>query len=141
MIKVKYRQAVWKSYRSIRSVFSHRKGQFDGFLGRNGKMQVVGHAAYCLAGTQAIQAIPIGYGLSAAGGADQVSAVIPTHGPAGAVVVAGGIANGVIGDRYSVQGRQQVLPICIAVGVGVGSRSVGSGFDVANRVIGIGLCW
>ena len=94
-----------------------------------------------------------GEGSSAAGGAEEVlglgrddnrgllgkgrqlTAILPAEGPAIAVEVAGRIAVAVIGNALAVIRGQQVLPIGIFVCVGVGSRSVREGLDIADGIV------
>ena len=55
----------------------------------------------------------------AAGCSSQASAVAPAQGPPGAVVIADRITGGVIDDHFAVIGSQQVLPVGIAIGIGM----------------------
>ncbi len=67
----------------------------------------------------------------------QTSAVYPAHRPPGAVVIAGGLANGVIGDAAAIEGSQQILPVGVPVGIGVGG--IPRGFQkLALIIVGVG---
>ena len=65
----------------------------------------------------------------------QASAVVPGEGPAGAVIVAGGVAGCVVGDRFTVVCGQQVLPVGVAIGIGVAVCCE----NVAHRVVGVSI--
>ena len=56
----------------------------------------------------------------------QLPPMLPGEGPPGAVIVAGGIADGIVGNGFAIVGRQQVTPACVAVGVGMPSGILGS---------------
>ncbi len=47
-------------------------------------------------------------------------------------VVAGGIANGVVGDAVAIKGGQQLLPVGIPVGEGVAGGSIGGSQDITR---------
>ena len=64
----------------------------------------------------------------------------PCEAPLPPVVVGGGVAATVVGDGVSVIGGQQVLPIGIAVGVGVALAAVGGRQQIARPVVGEGIC-
>ena len=72
------------------------------------------------------------------GGRRQLTSVLPRESPTGAIVVTGGVADGIIGDALPVVGGQQVQPVAVLVGVGVGGCPIGRGADVAVGVIGVG---
>ena len=56
----------------------------------------------------------------------QLPPMLPGEGPPGAVIVAGGIADGIVGNGFAIVSRQQVTPACVAVGVGMPSGILGS---------------
>ncbi len=90
---------------------------------------------YRLSGPQAVGIVGVGDGGSAVGCGYQLSAVVPFQGPAGAIIVAGGIAGAVIGDGLPVKGSQQILPVGVAVGIGM---AIG-GENITDGVVGIGV--
>ena len=69
----------------------------------------------------------------------QLPPVFPAKGPPFTVIVAGGVADGVIGDGFSVVGGQKILPLRISIGVGVSGLSIGRSQNIANRIVGIGI--
>ena len=58
---------------------------------------------------------------------NKIPALGPAKGPTGAVVIAGGVADGIVGDGLAVVLRQQVAPGRIPVGVGMAAGAVGGG--------------
>lgn len=75
------------------------------------------------------------------GQGSKLSPVLPAQCPPIAVIVAGGVVNGIIGNGFPVIGGQKVLPLRIPVGIGVGGFSIGSGQNIAYRVIDLGCRW
>ena len=69
----------------------------------------------------------------------QLPPVFPAKGPPFTVIVAGGVANGVIGDGFSVIGGQKILPLRVSIGVGVSGLSIGRSQNIAHRIVGIGI--
>ena len=53
--------------------------------------------------------------------------MLPAKCPPGAVIVAGGVANAVVSNTLAIVGRQQVAPVLVAVGVGMGCRTLHRG--------------
>ena len=98
------------------------------------------HAAHGLGQAQAVAVVGVGGGQAfvCVRGACQPSAVGPGEG--GAIVPGGRVADGVIADGISVIGRQQVKPLAVPIGLGIGLRAVGLGAEVAVGVVGIGIC-
>lgn len=91
------------------------------------------HAVHGFGGAQAACIVTVGDRCGAVGGCGEASSVLPGEVPAGAVIVADGIAadrgpaDGVgvrvvslplIGDPQPVVSRQQIPPIVVAVGIG-----------------------
>ena len=95
------------------------------------------HTVHGLAGSHTIQIIGIGDGSGAAGCGCQLPAVLPGEGPLGAIVVAEGIAGGVVGDGTFVKCRQQVTPVAVTIGVVVFSCTVIGGQNVTRGVVGV----
>ena len=63
----------------------------------------------------------------------ELAAILPGVGPG---TVAGGIANGVVGNRDAIVGGELVLPVAVAVGIRHGSQC---GAHSAGRVSVAGL--
>ena len=61
-----------------------------------GVVVAVGSAVHGLAGSQAVGIVGEAQAVGSVGGRRQTPAVRPAHRPAGAVVVAGGVANGIV---------------------------------------------
>ena len=76
-----------------------------------------------------------GKGSIATCGSCQLPAILPGHIPAGAVVIAGGVADGIVGDGQTVVSDQLVLPVVGTVGVSVGFPVLCGGEDIAYSVI------
>lgn len=72
------------------------------------------------------------------GQGSKLSPVLPAKCPAIAVIVAGGVANGIVGDGFPVIGGQKILPLRIPIGIGMGGFAIGSGQNIAYSVIGVG---
>ena len=104
-----------------------------------GVVVAVGSAVHGLAGSQAVCIVGKAQAAGPIGGGGQISTVDPGKVPAGAVVVAGGVANGIIGDCLAVKGGKQVLPVGITVGVTVGGGAIGGGQNIACAVVDIGV--
>ncbi len=69
----------------------------------------------------------------------QFSAILPSHGPTGAVVVACGIAVGIIGDRLVIVSNELVLPVVGAVGVSMRSTILGCGKNITYVIVSVGI--
>ena len=100
-----------------------------------GIVVTVGGAVDNLAGSQAAGIIGEAQAVAACGGSCQAPTVSPGEVPANAVVVAGGIANGVVGNGLAVKGGEQILPVGVAVGIGmpIGCQ------NIARTIIRIGV--
>ena len=107
-----------------------------------GVIIAVSGATHSLAGPQTAGIIGEAQASGSVRSSCQAPAVGPGHCPASAVVVAGGIARSIIGDAVAVKGRQQILPIGVAVGISVtiGAENVTYGIiDVEIRCIALSL--
>src|SRR5699024_3581112 len=60
-------------------------------------------------------------------------------GEGGTVMPGCGVAYCVVGDGVAVIGGEQVLPLGVPIGVGVGAAAVGGGEDVPPIVVGVGF--
>ena len=80
---------------------------------------VIPGAVDSLARTRAVFVGREGDGVGAVRRGQQPLVLTPGEGPPGAVVVAGGIPGGIVGDGLAVIGCQQIPPLAAAVGVGV----------------------
>lgn len=98
-----------------------------------GIVQTVG----ALVGAEAVPGVDEGDGFAVHGQGIQLPPLDPAHGHA--VVVAGGVADGVVGDGVTIVGGEQILPVRVAVGIGVGGVAIGDGEKIAHAVIGIGV--
>ena len=106
-----------------------------------GVVVAVGSAVHGLAGSQAAGIVSKAQAVGSIRSGCKAPAIGPGEVPAGAVVVAGGVANGIVGNGFPVIGGQKVLPLRIPVGIGVGGFSIGSGQNIAYRVIDLGCRW
>ena len=106
-----------------------------------GVIIAVSGATHSLAGPQTAGIIGKAQAVGSVGGRRQTSTVDPGKVPASAIEVAGGVVNGIIGNGFPVIGGQKVLPLRIPVGIGVGGFSIGSGQNIAYRVIDLGCRW
>ena len=92
--------------------FGHRQAVYD-------VVQGVPAIGIGFSRTQTIDIVLAAVGLAIHGNTVQFPAIAPSHGIPFAIVIAQGIAAAIVGDALPVKGRQQVLPVGIAVGVGV----------------------
>ena len=106
-----------------------------------GIVVAVSNAVHSLAGSQAAGIVGKTQAVASVGSGCKATAVGPGEVPANAVVVAGGIAYGVVDNRLPVKTGEQILPVGITVGVAVGGGAIGGGQNVAYRVIGIGVAF
>ena len=98
---------------------------------------VAGHTVNGLAVSDASQIIGITDNMAALGGFGQLPSVGPAQAPVtGAIVPNIRVANGIVGNRLAVVGSQQVQPVAVTVGVGVGCCTADTA-DVAVGVIGV----
>ena len=104
-----------------------------------GVIIAVSGATHSLAGSQAVCIVGKAQAAGSVGGRRQTPAILPRHCPPGAVVVAGGVANGIIGNAVTVKGSEQILPVCVAVGVTVSGSAIGRSQDIARTIVGIGV--
>ena len=100
-----------------------------------GVIVAVGSAVHSLAGSQAVGIVGKAQAGTGFRSCCQTSAVRPAHRPAGAVVVAGGIANGIVGNAVAVKGGEQILPGGVTVGVGVPISCQ----NITGTIVGIGV--
>ena len=77
----------------------------------------MGHVPHGLGGPQAARIVGVGHAGGAVRRRGKASAVLPSEGPTGAVVVAQGVADLVVGDGLAVIRRQQIPPLAVAVGI------------------------
>ena len=82
-----------------------------------------GGAVDCLAGADAISVVLIAVGIAAVGDFPQLTALPGV----GGAVVAGHIADAVVGDGLAVVLGQQVCPAAVAVGVGLSLQNLTQG--------------
>lgn len=86
-----------------------------------------------LADTQAAIVVSVGIGVCTLYHVDKVTILSPSKGIAGAVVVAQGVAGGIVGNGLPVESRQQVSPVGIAAGASVGICPIqGRGVSIAR---------
>ena len=100
-----------------------------------GVVVAVGGAVHGLAGSQAAGIISKAQVVGSIGDGGQSPTIDPGKVPAGAIVVAGGVANGIVSNAVAVKGSEQILPGGVTVGVGVPISSQ----DVARAIVGIGV--
>ena len=100
-----------------------------------GVVVTVGGAVHSLADSQTAGIIGKAQAGAGFGSCCQTSAVGPCHRPAGAVVVAGGVADYIVGNAVAVICGKQVLPGSVTIGVGM---SIGCQ-DIACTIVGIGV--
>ena len=79
-----------------------------------------GGAIDCLAGADTVGVVLIAVGVAAVGDLPQ----LPAHPGVGGAVVAGHVANAVVGDGLAVVLGQQVRPAAVAIGVGLGLQNL-----------------
>ena len=72
-----------------------------------------------LTGSQTVGIIGIADGIRSIAGICEPSALRPCECPPCAVVVAGGIAHGIVSDALTVNRSQQVLPVGVTIGITV----------------------
>ena len=82
-----------------------------------------GGAIDCLAGADTVSVVLIAVGIAAIGDFPQ----LPALPGVGGTVVAGHIADAVVGDGLAVVLGQQIIPAAVAVGVGLGLQNVAQG--------------
>ena len=82
-----------------------------------------GGAVDCLAGADTVSVVLIAVGIAAIGDFPQ----LPALPGVGGTVVAGHIADAVVGDGLAVVLGQQIIPAAVAVGVGLGLQNVAQG--------------
>ena len=79
-----------------------------------------GGAIDCLAGADTISVVLIAVGVAAVGDFPQ----LPAHPGVAGAVVAGHVADAVVGDGLAVVLGQQISPAAVAVGVGLGLQNL-----------------
>ena len=82
-----------------------------------------GGAIDCLAGADTVSVVLIAVGVAAVGDFPQ----LPAHPGVAGAVVAGHVANAVVGDGLAVVLGQQVRPAAVAIGVGFGLQNLAQG--------------
>ena len=87
----------------------------------------------CLTGSQTVGIIGVADSIGAVAGICEPSALRPCERPTVTVIVAGGIAHGIVGDTLAINRSQQVLPARIPIGVGMPI----AGQDVAHSIVGV----
>ena len=98
---------------------------------------VIGYAVNGLAIPNTGKVIGVADDMAALGGFCQLPPVGPAQVPvAGTVVPDGRVANGVVGDGLAIVSSQQIQPLAVTIGVGVG-RCTADTADVAVGVVGI----
>ena len=100
---------------------------------------VVPGAVDSLAGTAAVFIIREVDGIATADCRHKPTSCRPGISPVGAVVVAERIAGSVVGNGYPVKLGQQILPVAVTVGIGMGCSAVGCCEDIAYIVIGVSI--
>ena len=93
-------------------------------------------SVYGLGGPVAIVVVSVADGVRSVRSSCQLSSLLP--GECIAVVIARGIAYGVISDGAAVVRSQFILPVTVTISIGVG-RS-GSTSDCCSCLVGVGLC-
>ena len=78
------------------------------------------------ASAQTVGIVGIADGVGAAGGGGKLTALLPAKTPPGAVVVVGGIADGIVSEVFAVHSGEQVGPGAVDVGVGFAIAYVGN---------------
>ena len=66
----------------------------------------------------------------------KLTAILPSERPACTVIPVGGVADGIVADAVTTVGGQQIQPLAVAIGVGVG-RCTADTADVAVGVVGV----
>ena len=94
------------------------------------------YTVHCLRSSVAVVIVSVGDRIRAVRSACQLSSLLP--GECIAVVIARGIAYGVISDGAAVVSSKLILPVTVAISIGVG-RS-GSTSDCCSCLVGVGLC-
>ena len=95
----------------------------------------MGRAVDCLRRADTFMVVGVENLLTGSCCRNQIPPFFPAEGPAGAVVIAGGVAGTVIGDGLAVVSRQQIIPVGVFVSVGM---TVGAG-DIAEAIIGVSV--
>ena len=104
-----------------------------------GIVVLVSNTIYRFTGSQAIGIVSKAQAVGSIRSGCKAPAIGPGEVPAGAVVVAGGVANGIIGNAVAVKGSEQILPVGITVGVTVSGSAIGRSQDIARTIVGIGV--
>jgi len=99
----------------------------------------MGYSAYYLGSTNAVGRIIIGGSCGAVVGRLQSAAITPGEGPAGAVVVAGGITCIIVRDGLTIVSGKQIAPICVVIGVSVVSTTLIGREDITGCIVGVAV--
>ena len=98
---------------------------------------VIGYAVNGLAIPNTGKVIGVADNMAALGGFCQLPPVGPAQVPvAGTIVPDGRVANGIVGDGLAIVSSQQIQPLAVTIGVGVG-RCTADTADVAVGVVGV----
>ena len=81
--------------------------------------------------------VAVAGGFTAVGGACQTPSFRPGEGIAVAIVIAQRIAVAVVGDGLPVNRRQQVLPLAVSIGVGMGLGTIVKACDIAVGIVAV----
>ena len=95
----------------------------------------VHHTVDRLGGPQTFCIIGEAQALGAVGGSSHFPSMLPSEAPA--IVVACGIADGVISNGSAIVSSQQIAPVAVAVGVSVGRSVLDRLGDIACIVVGV----
>ena len=117
---------VGKAHALAGAVVEEAHNGIPGFLRQNlaaVEEEFRGGAIDCLAGADAVGVVLIAVGIAAVGDFPQ----LPAHPGVAGAVVAGHVANAVVGDGLAVVLGQQVRPAAVAVGVGLGLQNLAQG--------------
>ena len=87
----------------------------------------------CLSGSQTVCVIGVADGIRSIAGVCKPSALCPCERPSCTIVIADGVAHGIVGDTLAINRSQQVLPARIPIGVGMPI----AGQDVAHSIVGV----
>ena len=61
--------------------------------------------------THTVGIVGIADDVGAVGGGGKLATPFPTEAPGGTVIIAGGVADGIVGNRFSINCRQQIMQV------------------------------